>query len=309
MKRFVWDRSTVVGKLKRILPLVAGGFVGSIALAFVYYMLFSSVFLTDEQKRMKQENEQLRSVLPQVQEKMDLLEDEMQYLDSRDINIYRQIFHADIPSVSMLLEEPLQDNDEVACKTLSSRNELRSKAALSRADSIELSWRKIIDTLCCLKTVPMPVITPVKDLNYSNIGASVGTRMSPFFKIEMSHGGLDMIAPYNTPVYATAAGRVSRVSSSNGGSGKTVEITHPGGYVTRYAHLSEINVPKGRVVKAGTLIGYVGDSGRSFATHLHYEVLKDGQVQDPIHYFFGSVSPDDYLKMQIMSLFSGQSMD
>jgi murein DD-endopeptidase MepM/ murein hydrolase activator NlpD len=79
--------------------------------------------------------------------------------------------------------------------------------------------------------------------------------------------------------------------------------------VTRYAHLADIEVRKGRKVRKGDRIGYVGVSGNSFAPHLHYEVLRDTLVLDPVNYLFASVTPEDYVNMLILSASTGQSMD
>jgi hypothetical protein len=62
-------------------------------------------------------------------------------------------------------------------------------------------------------------------------------------------------------------------------------------------------------VKKGSVIGAVGVSGKSFAPHLHFEVLKDGQYKDPVNYFFASVTPQEYANMMYMSVSTGQSMD
>jgi murein DD-endopeptidase MepM/ murein hydrolase activator NlpD len=79
--------------------------------------------------------------------------------------------------------------------------------------------------------------------------------------------------------------------------------------VTRYAHLADIETRKGRRVKRGTRIGYVGVSGNSFAPHLHYEVIRDTTIVDPVNYFFASVTPEDYVNMMVMAASTGQSMD
>ena len=69
------------------------------------------------------------------------------------------------------------------------------------------------------------------------------------------------------------------------------------------------SVRKGRKVHKGDRIGYVGVSGNSFAPHLHYEMLRDTTVLDPVNYLFASVSPEDYVNMLILSYSTGQSMD
>jgi hypothetical protein len=77
----------------------------------------------------------------------------------------------------------------------------------------------------------------------------------------------------------------------------------------RYALLGDISVSQGRTVKRGQKIGTVGISSTTYAPHLHYEVLKDGKVLDPVHFLFASVDPDEYAKMLYMSVSTRQSMD
>ena len=137
----------------------------------------------------------------------------------------------------------------------------------------------------------------------------MGERVNPFYKVKIAHNGLDLIAPDGTPVHAAADGVVKDVVKSRKGLGNVVTIDHGHGYVTRYAHLADIEVRKGRKVRRGARIGYVGISGNSFAPHLHYEVLKDTLTLDPVHHFFAGVSPDEYVNMLIMSASTGQSMD
>ena len=107
----------------------------------------------------------------------------------------------------------------------------------------------------------------------------------------------------------TADGVVRNVIRSRKGLGNVVEIDHGNGYVTRYAHLADVEVKKGRELKRGSRIGYVGVSGNSFAPHLHYEVLRDTLILDPVNHLFASVSPDEYMNMLIMSASTGQSLD
>ena len=146
-------------------------------------------------------------------------------------------------------------------------------------------------------------------MSYAQVGAALGEKINPFYKVPIEHNGLDIIAVQGEPVYATASGYVSDVIQSRKGQGNVVEITHQGGYVTRYAHLSDIQVRKGVQIRKGACVGYVGISGNSFAPHLHYEIIKDGEYLDPVNYLFASVSPDEYLNMMYMSVNTGQSMD
>ena len=116
-----------------------------------------------------------------------------------------------------------------------------------------------------------------------SISSRFGTRRDPINGRTAMHGGLDFKAPRGEPVLATGAGRVTRAGKW-GGYGKIVEIDHGGGIVTRYAHLSRINVRKGETVPRGKVIGKVGSTGRSTGPHLHYEVRRGKQTRDPMHY-------------------------
>ncbi len=110
-----------------------------------------------------------------------------------------------------------------------------------------------------------------------------GWRKDPFSDKRRFHRGIDIVNHRGTPVYATADGVVSRaVRIAN--LGKTVDISHGRGYVTRFAHLSEILVKPGQKVERGELIGKIGSTGRSTGDHLHYEVWHDGRRVNPWKY-------------------------
>jgi murein DD-endopeptidase MepM/ murein hydrolase activator NlpD len=107
-----------------------------------------------------------------------------------------------------------------------------------------------------------------------------GVRMDPFIKAPAMHTGLDLQAQTGDPVRVTANGKVT-VAGWQGGYGKMVEIDHGNGLVTRYGHLSAIDVTIGQSVRIGQVIGKVGTTGRSTGPHLHYETRVDGEAVDP----------------------------
>lgn len=115
-------------------------------------------------------------------------------------------------------------------------------------------------------------------------------RFHPIHKEQRPHLGTDYGAPTGTLVWTTARGEVAYAGWKNG-YGKLVEIVHPNGYRTRYAHLSKILVRKGELVQQKEIIGKVGATGLATGPHLHYEIIKDGHHINPEHINTGRVVP------------------
>lgn len=128
-----------------------------------------------------------------------------------------------------------------------------------------------------------PEIKPLEEGKF-RISSSFGKRMDPFAKKEKFHSGLDMAVPSGTPVKATADGIVEKATNTEG-YGNHIVIVHEGGFKTLYANLSEYKSEVGQKVKKGEIIALSGNTGRSTAPHLHYEVMKDGEHVDPEMYF------------------------
>jgi len=248
--------------------------------------------------------------LPQLEARERLLSDVVEGLQVRDDRIYEEIFHAAAPnmdpgsSLDFLVGLDSIPDDDIVKHSAGRLGLLEGHAA-----DIEDNFRRIIEVVQGQGFKTPPMANPLKDFSFAQTGASVGERINPFYKVKMAHNGLDLIAPAGDPVYASADGVVSDVTKSRKGLGNVVTINHGNGYVTRYAHLADIEVGRGRKVKKGTRIGYVGVSGNSFAPHLHYEIIRDTVVVDPVNYFFASVDPDEYVNMLVMSASTGQSMD
>jgi murein DD-endopeptidase MepM/ murein hydrolase activator NlpD len=113
------------------------------------------------------------------------------------------------------------------------------------------------------------------------LSGTFGRRADPFTGSPAFHQGLDISADRGQPVYATANGTVSAASYS-GEYGNLVVLDHEFGLSTRYGHLSKFSVKPGDIVKRGAVIGYVGSTGRSTGSHLHYEVLVNGRLINPL---------------------------
>ncbi len=111
--------------------------------------------------------------------------------------------------------------------------------------------------------------------------SSFGSRPDPFTGEAAGHPGLDISADKGRPVYATANGTVESASWA-GNYGNLITLDHGYGLKTRYGHLSGFKVKAGDAVKRGDVIGFVGATGRATGAHLHYEVLANGQLINPL---------------------------
>jgi murein DD-endopeptidase MepM/ murein hydrolase activator NlpD len=108
-----------------------------------------------------------------------------------------------------------------------------------------------------------------------------GRRPDPFTGERAFHQGIDISTAKGQPVFATANGVVES-AARNGDYGKLVVLQHDFGLSTRYGHLNAFNVKAGDVVKRGDVIGFVGSTGRSTGTHVHYEILANGKLINPL---------------------------
>jgi murein DD-endopeptidase MepM/ murein hydrolase activator NlpD len=108
-----------------------------------------------------------------------------------------------------------------------------------------------------------------------------GGRDDPFTGEAGYHQGIDISTEKGQPVYATADGRVEAASYS-GDYGNLIVLKHGFGLSTRYGHLSAFKVREGQTVKRGQVIGYVGATGRATGSHLHYEILANGELLNPL---------------------------
>jgi murein DD-endopeptidase MepM/ murein hydrolase activator NlpD len=127
-------------------------------------------------------------------------------------------------------------------------------------------------------TVAVPSIDPVESMRLSS---GFGPRRAPKRGASRYHKGLDIPGPVGTPILATADGIVGRAQRVSG-YGKFIELDHGNAIQTRYGHMSALNVSAGQRVKKGDVIGFMGSTGNSTGSHLHYEVRIAGDAINPI---------------------------
>lgn len=296
-KLLVFEESqrTIWQKLLRILSYVFTALAFSTVVIFFAYKFLDS----PKEKQLKREIEQYKMQYEIIDQQMDEMQLVLNDLQERDNNIYRVIFESDpIPLSERGGAMPesryahLQNFDNAEIITAAAKRlDYLSKQIYSQSKSydevVKLTKRKNE------MHASIPAIFPIKD-GAKKIVSGFGMRYHPILKIMRPHTGIDISAPHGTPIYATGNGKVVETSGGGNGYGISVVINHGFGYQTRYAHMSRMTVRMGQKVKRGDLIGYVGNTGLSVAPHCHYEVIKDGQRVNPVHYFFNDLTPEEY---------------
>jgi murein DD-endopeptidase MepM/ murein hydrolase activator NlpD len=155
----------------------------------------------------------------------------------------------------------------------------------------------------------IPAIQPVSNKNMKRVASGFGYRIDPVYKDFRLHAGLDFSAPTGTPIYATSDGVVQIAGFNTDGYGNKVVINHGYGFQTLYAHMIRIKARVGQSVKRGEVIGYVGSTGKSTGSHLHYEVIKRGAKVDPVYYFFNDLTPAQFDRLLKEAAANKQSLD
>jgi len=162
------------------------------------------------------------------------------------------------------------------------------KDLLKRVEDLRKSSKKIQDTLKFVENVmekqkvrlaSTPSIWPTKGY----LTSPLGWRIHPLTGKQSFHNGQDIATQYGNKVIAPADG-VILVAESRYYYGRFIIIDHGFGFTTRYGHLASFNVKEGDRVKRNQVIGYVGNSGRSSAPHLHYEVRYFGKAKNPMNF-------------------------
>src|SRR6478736_3278206 len=141
-----------------------------------------------------------------------------------------------------------------------------------------------------------PAIQPINNTQLIHLHLVFGERFLPQDGYSRQHNGLDFASNFDSPIYSTGDGVVTY---ANGGTtyGNVVFVNHGYGFETRYAHMSKFIVSVGQRVKRGQVLGYVGNTGHSFGSHLHYEVLFHGKFLNPIGFFQRDLNNKEYEKL------------
>lgn len=278
--------------------------------------VFNSGIDTPKERRLERENANYALQLSILQSEMDLASKVLENVQQRDNEIYRVLLDANpIPNEvrkagfgGVNRYENLQgyENSEMIIESHKRMDQITKQLDI-QSKSLDEIARLSEDKEKLLAAIP--AIQPVSNEDLTRMASGFGYRTDPFTKARKKHWGMDFTAPRGTPIYATGDGTVSRADATASGYGKHIRITHGYGYESLYAHLSKYNVRKGQKVKRGDLIGFVGSTGRSEAPHLHYEIFKDKERINPIHFYYGKLSPAEFDELLKQSLQENQSLD
>nr|NQU94308.1 M23 family metallopeptidase [Bacteroidota bacterium] len=289
-----------------------------VALAFAVAVLFITynIFDSPKEKVLKREMAQMKFQYEVLNDRLDQIVNVMNDIQDRDDNIYRVIFEAEPVSedarragfggADRYAKLDGYKNSDILIETTKKIDRITSQLVVqskSFDDVFEMARNK---TEYLAST---PAIQPISNKDLKRLSSYYGYRMDPFYKVMKFHEGVDFSAPIGTEIYSTGDGVVKAVKHSKRGYGNNILVDHGFGYQTFYAHCDKILVKKGQHVKRGQIIGKVGNTGKSTAPHLHYEVRKSNRAIDPINYFFNDLTPEQYEKVIIMSAQLNQSFD
>lgn len=293
--------------------LLSSGLFGFIC--FVV-LLNTPYFETPKDRLQAREIENYKLRYSILNRKMDQIDDVLGTIEERDNNLYRVYFNSSpIPNeqrkagfggINRYKDLEGYNNSELVIST-SKRVDVISKQLAIQSKSLDEILNLAKDKEKLLAAIP--AIQPVKNEDLKRMASGFGYRNDPFTKIRKFHAGMDFSAKQGTPVYATGDGVIERADNAMSGFGNLMIVKHGFGYQTYYAHLSKYKARVGQVVKRGDIIAYVGSTGRSEAPHLHYEVHKDGEVINPINFYYGSISAEEYIAISKIANQENQALD
>ncbi|MFV8368214.1 M23 family metallopeptidase [Flavobacterium sp. LB2R40] len=279
-------------------------------------LLNTPYFETPKDRFQAREIENLRLNYAILNKRMDQANNVIEAIEDRDNNLYRVYFNksaiadtirkAGYPETNRYKILQGYDNSQLVMNTTKRIDILRKELAI-QSKSLDVIL-KLAEAKSDLLSA-IPAIQPVRNENLKRLASGFGYRTDPFTKVRKMHEGMDFSANTGTPIYATGDGVVTKADNTASGYGNHIVIRHGFGYETLYAHLNKYNTRKGKRVKRGDIIGYVGNTGRSEGPHLHYEVHKDSRVVNPLNFYYGNISAVEYVAIAQLANQENQSLD
>ena len=303
-------------KKRKTVKYFLGFILASALFGFFSFFIASQYIESPKEKALKRELENTQFQFELLHKKIDLAQNVLANIEERDNAIYRLYFGANpIPEeqrkagfggVNRYKNLEGFDNSKLIIAS-NKRLDILQKQIVVQSKSLDEIAKLAEEKELLLAAIP--AIQPVKNEDLTRMASGYGMRSDPFTKVRKMHWGMDFTAPRGTPIYAAGDGIVTRADAGATGYGKHIRIDHDFGYMTLYAHLYKYNVRKNQKVKRGDLIGFVGSTGRSEAPHLHYEVIKESEKINPINFYYGSLSAEEYNKLLERASLENQSLD
>jgi murein DD-endopeptidase MepM/ murein hydrolase activator NlpD len=239
--------------------------------------------------------------MDQMSKQLDRYDQLLSLMEMRDNRIYRSVYGLDeIPQAvrgsGLGGEHRYAALEGTALLDITRRLDVLEKRAYIQSKSFD-------DVAAVQQTAGdmashIPAIPPMNtDPSTYRMSSPFGYRSDPLLGYTKRHTGMDFACPPGNPIYATGDGVVVLAKYDHSGYGRHVEIDHGFGYVTRYAHMSRLDVEEGQVVRRGDCIGLSGRSGRITGPHLHYEVIYRNNYVNPAWYMDLDMPSKDYMEM------------
>ncbi len=290
--------------------------LASALFGFLFVFIASQFVQSPKEKALARELQNMKLQYKLLNKRFDEAYAALENVEERDNTIYRLYFEANpIPEeqrragfggVNRYKKFEGYDNSELIAESNKSLDILQ-KAIVVQSRSLDEVTKLAANKEKFLATIP--AIQPVKNEDLTRMASGYGYRTDPFTKVRKFHYGMDFTSPRGTPVYATGDGVVTRADNRAVGYGRHIRIDHGYGYVSLYAHLYKYNVRPHQKVKRGDLIGFVGSTGRSEAPHLHYEIFKDDERINPINFYYGNLSAEEFADLLEKAQLENQSLD
>lgn len=298
--------------LLRVLAFISTAIVTGLIIVAIAFRFVDS----PKEKLLKVQLERAEEVNRIYADRYRDIDDRLKLLERRDNEVYRSVFEA----------TPIPDS--ARAKQIESKKELQIVAGMensemtegiyktlntiyNRITNQELSYKEIEQMIKNKEKLlaSTPAIQPLSNRDLNRLSSGFGYRIDPVYKTVKFHPGLDFSAPQGTPIYATAEGTVQTAGNLGNGYGNHIVIQHGYSYSTLYGHMSRIKAKRGQRVKRGEVIGYVGSTGKSTGSHLHYEVFKGRKRLDPIYFFYNDLTPEQYQQILKLAASRNQSFD
>ncbi|MBF25337.1 MAG: peptidase M23 [Flavobacteriales bacterium] len=292
--------------------------MSSLIIASIISIVVFSFFDSPKEKKLKREIYNLELQYSSILEKMENAELVLDDIQKRDDNIYRVMFGVDpidesirkagFGGVNRYQKYSGYNYSELIMEAQQSIDKLTKQLFIqskSFDEVIHLAKNK------SKMLASIPAIQPISNKELTRMASGFGRRIDPIYKTKKFHYGMDFSAPIGTPVYATGDGTIEKIkrSRSKKDYGNYILINHGYDYQSFYAHLDKVLVSKGKKVKRGDLIGHVGNTGKSTAPHLHYEVRFKKEKINPINFYHSDLNPEEYEKMLSIASQENQSFD